>query len=367
MTPERIGTVALGLAALGFLLLASLACLRLLAARRSARMLVQALANHGVQSTSPTAFAAAGVGTVGEAAAGSRDVAGASGGTGAARGSGAGGHAQSAAQSPRVGRPAPRTGLAGLFDPLAETGVRWLDSPVGRLFVAEEDRRVLEQCGYVDMRSRGVFLMARMGCGIVFALGVAGATGTGSGAFRQIVFGLAGLLAGFMIPKIYLRRRAINRRESVADELPMFVDLLRLLQGVGLSLDQSIQVLINEFRHVLPVLSGEMEIAQRQFVAGRTREQSLQRVATIYESEDLHAVIRLLVQVDRHGGAVQEPLKHFGDRLRDVRRATLRERIGKVTVKMTGVMVITLLPALLIATAGPGVIAVIRSFASIHH
>jgi tight adherence protein C len=112
------------------------------------------------------------------------------------------------------------------------------------------------------------------------------------------------------------------------------------------------------------VLSSELEIAQRQFAAGRTREQSLQRLASSYGNEDMRAIVRLLVQVDRHGGAVQEPLKQFGDRLREARRSMLRERVGRLAVKMTGVMILTLLPALLIVTAGPGVLAVTHSLSS---
>jgi tight adherence protein C len=146
----------------------------------------------------------------------------------------------------------------------------------------------------------------------------------------------------------------------------MLVDLLRLLQGVGLSLDQSLQVMVNDFRGVLPVLASELEIAQGQFAAGRTREQSLSRLASSFDNEDLRAVVRLLIQVDRHGGAVQEPLKQFGDRLRETRRAMLRERIGRMAVKMTGVMILTLLPALMIVTAGPGVMSVSHSLKSMH-
>jgi hypothetical protein len=44
---------------------------------------------------------------------------------------------------------------------------------------------------------------------------------------------------GFMLPKLYVQRRAAARRQSVIDELPLFVDMLRLLQGVGLSLDRA--------------------------------------------------------------------------------------------------------------------------------
>jgi tight adherence protein C len=183
---------------------------------------------------------------------------------------------------------------------------------------------------------------------------------------RFVLLLFMALSAGFMAPKWFVRRRANARQSAVNSELPMFVDLLRLLQGVGLSLDQSLQVMIQDFRNVLPVLSMELALAQAQFATGRTREQSMKRLSTSYDNEDLAAIVRLIVQVEKHGGAVQEPLRQFGDRLRETRRALLRERIGKLTVKMTGVMVITLLPALLIVTAGPGFIAVVRSLSALH-
>ncbi|MNR35815.1 hypothetical protein D3C85_1536840 [compost metagenome] len=78
----------------------------------------------------------------------------------------------------------------------------------------------------------------------------------------------------------------------------------------------------------------------------------------------MSAVVNLLVQVDRHGGAVQEPLKEFSIRLREKRQAGFKEKIGAITVKMTGVMVLTLLPALIVITAGPGFTAVIRSLSA---
>ena len=46
-------------------------------------------------------------------------------------------------------------------------------------------------------------------------------------------------------------------------------------------------------------------------------------------------------------------------------RAELKARIGRITVKMTGVMVTTLLPALIIVTAGPGFLAISRSLATL--
>ncbi|WP_027796534.1 type II secretion system F family protein [Paraburkholderia acidipaludis] len=375
MNAERLGVLALLLAALGFALLAGQVLSRIAAARRSARTLEQRFASYGAEAVVADARAAASSradagsgagGTTGSAKAGLGAAAqgGAASVSAVSQASAAGASAEAASRPASLPPPARATGLKGFVEAFAELGARWLDTPAGRLIVAEEDRRVLDRCGYVDARSRGLFLVARVAC----ATG-GGALGAWLAALHDpaghsLVFMGLGAVAGVMLPKLWLARRVRARIESVANELPMFVDLLRLLQGVGLSLDQSLQVMVNEFRRVLPVLAGEMEIAQRQFVAGRTREQSLHRMASIYENEDLRAVIRLIIQVDRHGGAVQEPLRQFGERLRDVRRASLRERIGRLTVKMTGVMVLTLLPALLIVTAGPGLISVMRALAS---
>lgn len=259
----------------------------------------------------------------------------------------------------------PRIGV-GVLAALGRASAAWLDTPFGRIAVAEEDRRLLERCGYLDAGARGHFLAARIAGALAapLALLVFGHSAAQGARFVLLLF--MALSAGFMAPKWFVRRRANARQSAVNGELPMFVDLLRLLQGVGLSLDQSLQVMIQDFRNVLPVLSMELALAQAQFATGRTREQSMKRLSTSYDNEDLAAIVRLIVQVEKHGGAVQEPLKQFGDRLRETRRARLRERIGKLTVKMTGVMVITLLPALLIVTAGPGFIAVVRSLSALH-
>ena len=145
----------------------------------------------------------------------------------------------------------------------------------------------------------------------------------------------------------------------------MLVDLLGLLQGAGLGMDQSLQLIARDFRSVMPVLCGELEVVNRLHASGRTREQALQRLSEMLQSDALADLAALIVQIDKHGGAVQEPLRQFGERLREQRRMHMKEQIGKITVKMTGVMVVTLLPALLIIIAGPGFLSVVRALGGV--
>ncbi|HEV3104703.1 MAG TPA: type II secretion system F family protein [Trinickia sp.] len=361
MQPERIVALAVALAALGCVMLAGLALARLAAALRGARTLASALDRRSTASAAAPSPAALGVPGAAQRA------------DGLDAGSSNGGVRPTARGLPGAGAGAARASartvperLAGLRERIGHAGVRWLDTPLGRRVVAVEDRRLLDQCGFVHANARGLFLVSR----IVSAFATPAIVGWLAGADiigNRFLFFALNFTVGFMLPKLLLERRAAGRRRAVVGEIPVFVDLLRLLQGVGLSLDQSLQVTINDFGSMLPVLSGELALAQRQFAAGRTRAQSLQRLATSLDNDDLRAVVRLMIEVDRHGGAVQEPLKQFGERLRETRRAVLRERIGRLTVKMTGVMILTLLPALLIITAGPGMLSVTRALSAAHH
>ena len=238
----------------------------------------------------------------------------------------------------------------------------WLQSGLSKALFADEDRKLMELAGMEIARGGLVYVISRVVlalCLPMLLLMLLQPKG-----HNALLYGFLGFGFGMMLPKWLVRSKANRRRQCVVEELPLFVDLLRLLQGVGLSIDQSMQILATEFTGVLRVIGSELALANRLYASGRTREQSLQRLAHIGADDDLSAVVNLLVQVDRHGGAVQDPLKEFSLRLREKRQAGFKEKIGIITVKMTGVMVLTLLPALIVITAGPGFTAVIRSLST---
>lgn len=228
----------------------------------------------------------------------------------------------------------------------------------GRLeaaLLAPEDRLLLDQVGWNNRTGAAMFLGLRIALAL-FALLIALAAfqpGGGSGA----VLLLAALAAGVLLPKLGLRAWAARLRRQAAAELPLLIDLLRLLQGVGFSMDQSLQMLGDRLHGALPVLGRELREANAAYVRGRTRAQSLRRLAESFGNEDLRSLTQVIVQVSQHGGAVQEPLRQFGVRLREQRRMGLKEKVGKLSVKMTVVMMLTLLPALMLVLAGPAIIA----------
>lgn len=232
-----------------------------------------------------------------------------------------------------------------------------------------EDEKLIELGGYANVAvARTRYIVLRFGLALLLPLiaMIVRRMWFGPGSLPGMIAVLfIGFAVGYMLPKWLLVRRVSQRKLQASKELPLLVDLLRLLQGVGLSVDQSLHVIVTEFRPVLPVLGHEFDVSTAIYARGRTREQSLARLSNDFDDDDLAAICRLLVQVDRHGGVVQEPLNRFAQRVREKRRFELKEKIGRLTVKMTGVMIVTLLPALLIVTGGMGFLSVMRGLSRI--
>jgi tight adherence protein C len=233
---------------------------------------------------------------------------------------------------------------------------RWLEGSLShRLLLTSEDRLLLEQLNWNSSAGTAVYLGLRLSLAllcVLLALVFLSPRGM-SGLF--VLF--ASLAAGILVPKIILGSWAARKRKQVDDELPLVIDILRLLQGVGMSIDQSLQTVGERMTVVIPALGGEIRDANTAYMHGRTREQSLRRLAESYGNEELRSLVQIVVQVSAHGGAVQEPLRQFSMRLREQRRMTLKEKVGKLSVKMTVVMMLTLLPALMLVLAGPAIVA----------
>lgn len=238
---------------------------------------------------------------------------------------------------------------------LAALGERFHGGRLQAALLAPEDRLLLDQAGWNTRSGTAIFLALRLLLAVLCLL--LALTLFDSSGVQRVVVMLAALAFGILLPKFALRAWAGRLRQRVNAELPLLIDLLRLLQGVGFSMDQSLQTLGDKLRGAIPVLGREIHQANIAYMHGRTRAQSLRRLGESFDDEDLRSLVQLMLQVHEHGGAVQEPLKQFSLRLRENRRATLKEKVGKLSVKMTVVMMLTLLPALMLVLSGPAIIA----------
>ncbi|WP_239946630.1 type II secretion system F family protein [Dyella terrae] len=244
--------------------------------------------------------------------------------------------------------------------------VRWLDllgkrferSRLGQALITPEDRMLLGQINRNTGEGRAVFLGLRLALAMAVPLPVL--LWQAPSGFRAFVVFIGAAAFGLIAPKFALSAWAQRLRKRADSELPLLIDLLRLLQGVGFSVDQSLQMVADRFQEAMPLLSREVGDANALYLRGRSRMQSLHRLCE-FDNDGLKTLVQILVQVHEHGGAVQEPLRQFGDRLREQRKLRMKEQSGKLSVKMTVVMMLTLIPALMVVLAGPAVISLIAS------
>lgn len=242
-----------------------------------------------------------------------------------------------------------------LLEQLATLGRQLEGSRLQGWLLAAEDRLLLEQINWNNRSGTAIFLSLRVLLAVLVpVLVLAIVQPTGTRALAALLFGLA---AGLLLPKLLLRIWAQRLRKRAHDELPMLIDLLRLLQSVGFSIDQSLQMLGDKLHAAIPLLGRELQEANTAYIHGRTRAQSLRRIGESFGDEDLRSLVQMIVQVHQHGGAIQEPLRQFSARLRESRRMKLKDKVGKLSVKMTVVMMVTLLPALMVVLSGPAILA----------
>jgi tight adherence protein C len=249
--------------------------------------------------------------------------------------------------------------ITGKLDDLGET---FSKTKAFSWFVEDEDRNLLGKAGFGTDEDLQRFVLIRVGLVIAGAIlllvfnGPSALKGTGLIQF----FAVLGL--GFMAPKWLLKSVADSREQAFERELVAVVDVMRLLQGVGLSVDQSLEVIATQLRELVPISGRMLYKAKGQVQSGVTWNTILKKMSEVYTSVEFRSFVAVIGQIEKYGGAVQEPLRQFSERLIEKERANAKETIGKLTVKITGVMVVTMLPALLIVAGGPGVIAMSNTF-----
>jgi tight adherence protein C len=251
----------------------------------------------------------------------------------------------------------PPNGIRGL---LAQIGTRALPrDPQDRELDA-----LLAQTGWRGQEGRALFQGLRLVLPLALMAGAALWLGMPGGS---TLFGLKGLLVlfagfalGYLAPRFILRYLARRRQARIRQEVPLLVHLLRVLFDAGLGFDQTLLTVTRENRRVIPHTADELKLVVRQVEAGAERSRALQEMADLLAVEELTDLVKLLRQIERYGGAIQEPLLRFSQSLADRRRMELRERVGKLSTAMTVIMVLFFLPALLVLLAGPAFLSLLE-------
>jgi len=169
-----------------------------------------------------------------------------------------------------------------------------------------------------------------------------------------------GCALGWILPKMFLEKKAKRRQEILRLALPDALDLLVVSVEAGLGLDMAIQHVARELGTSHPQLSEELSLVTLEMRAGKRRSDALRNLAERTGEAELRKLVAILIQSDRFGTSMGESLRTHSDYLRTRRRQEAEERAGKVGVKLVFPIFFFILPSMLIVAAGPGILQVFK-------
>jgi tight adherence protein C len=245
-----------------------------------------------------------------------------------------------------------------LFSKVGDCIALWQKIPLGDL------QTRMNGVGIANANAASVFI----GCKAVFAVvGAVVAVGlmlvVGAKAFVLIVaVGVAGMLAGALLPDALLERWGRARQRTVRHSLPDALDLMVLCMEGGMTLDAALQCATDELASVHPVLCGELERVQREVQMGIPVGESLKSLAERLKISELRDLAAVVNQSTRFGVGAAKALRCYADAARVERQGRLEENAQKAAVKILFPTLLFIFPAIFVVLLGPAAFQISKMF-----
>jgi tight adherence protein C len=219
--------------------------------------------------------------------------------------------------------------------------------------------------GYRGERALPLFLGLRMAAATLFYFyGVLMGAAIDLPGTLAILLGIIGGVSGWVVPNFILSTRITRRQKELERALADTIDLLVICVEAGLGLNQALQRVAVEMRHLSELLTTELSQMNLEIRAGTPRDQALTALADRTGVTDLRTLATMLIQTERFGTSVADSLRIHAETMRQKRQQRAEEAAAKTTIKMVFPLAICIFPALFVVVLGPAVIKIFQTFAS---
>ncbi len=236
---------------------------------------------------------------------------------------------------------------------------------IGKLVPGGTSSRAQLMMTRAGFRSPNAVLAVR-GVRVLLPIALLGAVYfTGIYIYNPFIILAGALLAGLLLPEIWILWKINARQDRLRRALPDALDLLVICVEAGLGLDQALMLVSQELKVVHGELSDEFQLVNLEMRVGKSRLDALRELARRTGIEDLKALVAMLVQTERFGTSIASSLRVHSDDLRTRRRQRAEEMGAKTTIKMVPVLVLFIFPALMVVILVPAIITIVRQFAKL--
>jgi tight adherence protein C len=216
-------------------------------------------------------------------------------------------------------------------------------------------RRRLVQAGIFDARAVAMFFIVRTALAICIAAALFFAVpmfkSTSSSVLWMAV--IAGGIAGYVGPSMYLDRRIAARRLEHRSGFPDFMDLMVVCADAGLPIEAALERIGREFGDSYPSLTANIHMTNLEIRAGRTLPDALEHFADRIGLDEVHSFVTLITQSIDLGSSVTDALRVYSDDMRHKRLSRAEEKAYALPAKLALPMMACIFPVLFVVILLP--------------
>ena len=219
-------------------------------------------------------------------------------------------------------------------------------------------RQRLIQAGIYDPRAVAVFFIGRA----ALAVALAGAVFlilpiiTDSANSMRWLMVIAGGVAGYVGPSVYIDRRIAARTLEHRSGFPDFMDLLVVCADSGLSMEASLERVGRELGDSYPSLTANIHMTNLEIRAGRNLKDALENFAARLALEEARAFATLINQSIDLGSSITDALRVYSDDMRHQRLSAAEEKAYALPAKLSVPMMVCIFPVLFVVILLPVVV-----------
>ena len=172
---------------------------------------------------------------------------------------------------------------------------------------------------------------------------------------------LAFTIAGYLVPNMWLDRKAAARQRSLRKGLPDAMDLCVICLEGGLGFTATIQRIADVLGGVHPALALELKIVFKRIHMGMPVGEAFAEFGKRSRVNEIRQLAAVIGEAERLGGGLTGSLRGHAQALREQRAQRAEEQAHKAGVKILFPTVGFILPALFVVMMGPAVVRIAQT------
>jgi tight adherence protein C len=167
---------------------------------------------------------------------------------------------------------------------------------------------------------------------------------------------VAGFVAGYYAPNIYVANIAKRRRGNIVGGFPDALDLLLICVEAGMSIEAALQKVSQEVGAASIELAEELSLLVAELSYLPERRQAYEGLGKRVNNTGVKAVATAMIQAERYGTPLGSALRIMAKENRDLRLSAAEKKAAQLPAQLTVPMILFLLPVLFVVIMAPAVL-----------